>query len=309
MENLYKLFISPEVSVDFLLNSLLLVLFSIALYHVVLLLKESKNVPNIALEYSLERRAYLLSTIIKFSLYVYIFLLFFFLHLVDSLSAIMPGAMCGAGIIGGSIYGNGVMILKFVAIIASMLWLFLHKEDLRRKDFPFFRRKLQLFIALYALIVLNYIVEILFLKSLNFEEGVMCCFALYGSVEPRTFFSLDLGYSALALLALYIAILVTTYLQKRALLALFLLLFIPLSYYALTYFFSSYIYGDMEHKCPFCILHQKFYFIGYFIYGSFILALYSALKGLIFNLTPEIKRDIVIYFTLFMFFVSYKFVL
>jgi len=113
MDSLYRLFISPQITLSIFLNTLLLLLLTVALYHTLILLKNYKRDASSTLQYALEKKSYLIATIIKFSLFVYIFLLLYFMHTIDALSELIPGAMCGAGVISQNSYGGVLLLLKF----------------------------------------------------------------------------------------------------------------------------------------------------------------------------------------------------
>ena len=305
---MYRLHISPEISLSFFINILLLVLLTVALYHTLILLKKYQKDASSALQYSLEKKSYLITTIIQFSLFAYIFLLLFFTHTLDTLAELIPGAMCGAGVVGGNEYGLLLLLLKFMIIIFSLLWISLHEQDMQQKNFPYFKKKFYLFILLYALIFATFIIEILFYSELNFESPVLCCSSLYGQTANTTLFGLSIPLIVSLFYLTYFFIMFSLYFKKRGALIFSALIFIPLSYYSITYFFSPYIYELPTHTCPFCLLHQENYFIGYFIYFSLIFSLYYNLKVALIKLTPKAQKLAYFFTTLFVLLCSYKFI-
>ncbi len=304
---MYSLFISPEITFSLFLHLLLFVLLSIALYHTLILLHSYKREATSALQYSLEKRAYLIATIIQLSLFAYIFLLFFFIHTLEGLASLLPGAMCAAGVVEANIYGLPLILLHFCIIILSLLWISLHQEDLRNKKSPYFKRKFQLFLALYMLIATALITELLFFTQLDFSTPVLCCSTLYRQSSTLPF-SLTPLQVALLFYSIYFLLIFSLYKRKRVPTLLLILLFLPLSYYATTYFFSPYIYELPTHRCPFCLLHKEYYFIGYFLYGTYILALYYTLKSCFVKKDKNTSYKSIFFLTLFVFILSFNFI-
>ncbi len=64
------------------------------------------------------------------------------------------------------------------------------------------------------------------------------------------------------------------------------LLFIGLSFVAITAVFSSYVYGMPYHHCPFCILKPEYCFIGFFIYGTMLPAGFFGISAALTSLIP-----------------------
>jgi hypothetical protein len=45
-------------------------------------------------------------------------------------------------------------------------------------------------------------------------------------------------------------------------------MFAVVAYYAVIYFFGTYIYALPTHKCPFCMFQKEYYYVGYLVWGS-----------------------------------------
>jgi len=63
------------------------------------------------------------------------------------------------------------------------------------------------------------------------------------------------------------------------------LLFGISAYYSIVYFFGTYIYELPTHKCPFCMLQDHYYFVGYLVWGL-------ALFGIFLNIDSTIMQSI-----------------
>jgi len=284
-------------------------LLSVAFFNTLFILKNYHKNAATQLQYTLEKRSYLVLSIIKISLIVKIILLPFFTYTLDELSNIMPGAMCGAGVISANSYGEPLIILKIFLVVLTMLWLTLNNQDLRTKGFKYFKEKMWFFIAIYTLIALEIALEILFFSQLTTLTPVSCCTALYSSIEA--FNPLPFKLSILGLIITfyltYIALIISAYFKKSSYLLIFSLLFIYLSYYSIVYFFSTYIYQLPTHKCPYCLLQRDYYSIGYLIYGSLIIAIFYSFKAILFKFSYKSFKYVIIFFSIFLFFVSLNF--
>ena len=67
-------------------------------------------------QFRLERRAYLTMTILLFVFVVKFFLLIYFVFAIDSLSLLVPGAMCAAGVISANDYGMLLLLAKLLIL-------------------------------------------------------------------------------------------------------------------------------------------------------------------------------------------------
>ena len=303
-----SIFLSYNVTVTLFISILILIALTIAALHTIKILKKYKPNAVSQIQYELEKKSYLITTLIQLSLIVNIFLLVFFIYTLHNLSSLIPGAMCAAGVISANIYGNPLIILKICIILLSLLWLSLNHQDYYAKFHPYFKKKLYFFLLIYFLILLDTTLEINFFANLSTLEPVLCCSNIY----TQTVSSLPFGFNTTLLVILFytvfILILIALYFQKRAFIAVLSLLFLYLSYLSITYFFSTYIYELPTHKCPYCILDSHYYYIGYFIYGSLLIASYYALNAALFNFTKTNYQKAFVAYFIFIILVSAKFI-
>ncbi len=272
-----------EVIISLFISFILFITLSIAFINSIYILKNYKKGDSSQLQYQIEKKSYLVTTIIQISLLIKIALLPFFIFTIDKLSDIIPGAMCGAGVISANSYGEPLIILKIFIIIMTMLWLSVNRHDLNSKDFKYFKKKILFFIALFLLVTVEVVFEYKFFTGLTTVNPVSCCSSLYDTSSNSFVFNISMLKLVSSFYFVYFIIILSSYFQKRYLLALLSLLYIYLAYVNIVYFFSSYIYELPSHKCPYCLLQSEYYFIGYFIYTSIIMATYYPLIGLIFK--------------------------
>jgi len=309
MVNLSDILFSYEVTITLFIGFILFIILSIAFLNSVYILKNYQQGSSSQLQYKLEKKSYLVTSIIYIALIIKIVLLPYFTFTINELSNIIPGAMCGAGVISANSYGEPLIILKIFIIIMTMLWISLNRYDLESKNFKYFKRKIWFFIFIFSLLVIEIVLEYLFFTSLTTVSPVSCCSTLYSTAQDSN--PLPFNISTFELVSsfylAYIFIMLSSYFQKRYLLAPLSLIYIYLSYLSIVYFFSTYVYQLPSHKCPYCLLQSEYYFIGYVIYSSVIIATFYALSSVIFK--KNVFKKNMLWYTLSTLFISLNFVL
>ena len=92
-----------NVVIAFLLVEVIVVIFmGISLFYVLKILKFWNFDSTNSLQYDLEKKNYLINTILFFTIYSKIVLFVFFVLSLNELALIVPGAMCSAGVIGAN---------------------------------------------------------------------------------------------------------------------------------------------------------------------------------------------------------------
>lgn len=295
-----SIFLSPQVTVMLFVQTFLLLMLFFAFFQTLLILKSWNFGENSAKQYRLEKKSYLVTTLLRFSLGVNLFLFPFFAYTINELALLIPGAMCGAGVVGSNAFGNPLIFIKFILILLSMLWMVLNREDSLSKNYKYFRQKFLFFIFIFLLLLSDFILSLAFFTHLNTQEPVLCCSNIYKNVNdlPPHFVNNPLELLT-AFFTLYFLLAAALFGNKRLLTLLLISPFLYISYYAITYFFSSYIYQLPTHKCPYCLLQSEYYYIGYFIYTFFILGSFYALSSALFNFDKTHAYKALLCFTLF----------
>ena len=273
------MFLTPQILINLLLDTLILIFLSIAFVialRVVLYFNLEEDTP---LQYSLQKEQYLASVIISFALFFKILLFFYFIYTLDMLSNIIPGAMCAAGVVTANEYGVFLLLVKLVNIYLFSFWLLLNFYDGSTKDYRYTKTKFTFFIFIFIFVVIEYILEILYFRGLDVNKIVSCCGVLFSPLKSSSLFAFflkippHLGVAALYLL--YIVIL----LSKKWVLRIAGALFLVTALIAIIQFFSPYIYELPTHHCPFCMLQKEYGYIGYFIYATLFLGTFAAMAG------------------------------
>jgi len=208
-------------------------------------------------------------TILFVLLILKILLLPYFIYTIDKLSDIVPGAMCAAGIIKANSYGNPLLALKIVILFLSGFWITINHLDLQAKTYPYTRYKFWFFLLIFLLMSFEIAGDFLYLSHIETSKPVSCCSVIFGQNTGANALPFGLDTSRLLILfgLLYLLIVSTTLLGMHSIVTLVNLLFLPIAYYAVVYFFGTYIYELPTHKCPFCMLQSDYYFVGYAVWG------------------------------------------
>lgn len=227
---------------------------------------------------ALERRTYLISTIISYMLVFQIGSLFLYVYTADSLHNLFVGAMCAAGTLNVNSYGYPAFLLKILNFILAGLWLIINYTDNQAYDYPLIRKKYAMVLILAPLIVTEAIVQLVYFMQLKGDVITSCCGSLFSS--ERTSVASDIaGMPAGRAMAAFAASIVltfssgTVYWIKGKLGRLFSLAsgtsFI-VSCVSLVSFISLYFYELPTHHCPFCILQREYHYIGYILYATLL---------------------------------------
>jgi len=226
----------------------------------------------------LERRTYLVTSLLALVLPIQILSLFLFIFTADGLHTLFSGAMCAAGTLQANGFGYPTLLLKLVTCTLSGLWLVLHRADIAAPDYPLIRLNHALILLLGPLVLLEWGLEWSYFTGLRADVITSCCGSLFG--QGRANLGATLAGLPLSLMRpLYwtslLALLLSgglLYFKKRGRL-LFVglsLIFTLIAVAALISFLCLYIYELPTHHCPFCLLQREYGFVGYLLYGSLL---------------------------------------
>lgn len=235
-------------------------------------------------QYNMESKSYLLSTLISFVIVIKILLLPFFVYGLDALASIVHGAMCVAGVIEANEYGYPLLAQKIAVLLVGGLWLIIHKMDIKAKTYPYMKIKLWLFIALFALMSVEYLLLIFYYISIDVTKSVSCCSVIYnsyGTNDTNLPFGLEIKSLLMLFYLLYFFIILSIKSSPKIVKLLAYIVFALVSYYAVVYFFGTYIYAQPHHHCPFCMLQRAYYYIGYLIWLALMIGVFFGISGVV----------------------------
>ncbi|WP_263833816.1 hypothetical protein [Sulfurospirillum oryzae] len=267
-----SIFLSNEIIVFLLIELILIVLMAISQFNIITILRHWDFNATTTLQYRLEKKNYLINTILYFAVACKVILFLFFIQSLNALAGIVPGAMCSAGVVGSNHYGNALLLLKLLLIFGFGLWLIINKLDLSFITFPYLKRKYLLFTLLFVGALVEFVLEILYFSNIPLTVPVFCCSVVFQA--PK----LPFGYTQTMLVTFFYMLLsvIVLFNSLKHTMASFTcnLIFLFIAYYAITYFFGLYIYEMPNHKCPYCMLQKEYYYIGYLIWGSLFLGIF-----------------------------------
>jgi hypothetical protein len=262
--------LNPEVLALLLINTLFTIFALIAFVLSVRIILYYKAGESTSLQYKLQKEGYLASTIIKFIFMLKIPLFLFFVFTLDGLSDLITGAMCAAGVVDATVYGNYLFVLKILNLYLFAFWLMLHHRESKREVPRYTKEKYTSFLFLFILFMIEVALEFLMFDAIELDKMVDCCGTLYSSASAsyistlfhiNTPLLLGLFYSNGALLLLFY------FLKNRYFFALLSVLFFVIALLSLIAFFGTYIYEMPTHHCPFCFLQKEYYYVGYLLYA------------------------------------------
>jgi len=301
-----EILLSNEVIVYLLSESILYILLFLAFLSTVALLRRWNFDAFTSEQFRLENRSYLVMTIIFFVMMLKMLLLPYFIYTIDTLSDLVPGAMCGAGVIKANRYGNPLLTVKIVVLFLSGLWLSLNAIDLKAKHYPYVKLKSWVFIAVFLLLSIEFTLDMLYFTHIETTNPVSCCSVIFGQSGGANGLPLGLDIPKLLILFyLLFALTVLTIMTDFTVVSLFSgLLFLIVAYYAVVYFFGTYIYELPTHQCPFCMLQDHYYYVGYLLWGSLLLGVFYTLDNAVMQLffkrpSEKLKRVALLFLSLF----------
>ena len=226
----------------------------------------------------LERRTYLVSTVMSYVLGFQILSLFLFIYTADTLSPLFVGAMCAAGSLNVNAYGYPTLILKIVNCLFAGLWLIINATDNKAHDYPLIRLKYCLLLLIAPILIIETMTQGAYLLSLKPNIITSCCAVLFGTDSGTVMADLLALPRSLAQTAFFasapltMALGLSVYLRAKGavLFAVASLLHFVISIVALISFISIYIYELPTHHCPFCILHREYGYVGYPMYAAML---------------------------------------
>jgi hypothetical protein len=231
------------------------------------------------LQLGLERRTYLVSTLLGFALAFQVLSLFLLVYAADAIAPQLTGAMCAAGALKAGGLGYPVLLLKLVNAVLAGLWLTLDRADQQGHDYPLIKVKYRLLLGLAPLVVLEAILLVAYFGGLKPAVITSCCGSLFaeggkgfgGSLADLPPRATGLATGLLLLGAVAAAARLWRTGRGAALTGLLSAAALPLALAAVVAVISPYVYELPTHHCPFCLLQREYHWLGYPLYGTLLL--------------------------------------
>ena len=237
------------------------------------------------LQLVLEKRTYLISTIMSYAFIFQLVSLFLFIYTADSLCTLFVGAMCAAGTLNVNAYGYPAFFLKLGNFILAGLWLILNHADNRAYDYPLIRKKYLLLLFITPFVIAETFFQARYFLSLEAEVITSCCGSLF-SKEGRDSLPLLYALPLVPMKLLFYSAMAGTGMSgllfyKRGKGAYIFSAFSMLTFMASAWFLVHvivlYIYELPTHHCPFCIFKKEYAYVGYLFYMTLFAGVISGL--------------------------------
>jgi hypothetical protein len=222
----------------------------------------------------LERRTYLIATLVAFSFVAEIVSLLLFVYNAEAMHTQFVGAMCATGVLNANAWGWPALFLKIAAFFAGAVWLTLNRLDNKGWDYPLIRLKYGALLGIAPLVAAGAVVQARYFLGLQPDVITSCCGALFSpesagvagevaGLAPRDAALLLAGSGVLVLGSgawLYRHGTGGVAFAGAGAFAFAVALAAVVSLIAL------YVYEHPHHHCPFCILKPGHDHVGYWLY-------------------------------------------
>jgi hypothetical protein len=246
---------------------------------------------------SLERKTYLISTLVHYALAFEILSIFLFIYTAEDIHPLLVGAMCATGSLNANIFGFPTLYVKIFSFFSSASWIAINYLDNRAEYYPLIKTKYRLLIGISLILIIEFVLQIQYFVNINPDVITSCCGVMFGEKGEGIASSLASLPVKPAMTIFYSLLIVTiaggvfSYKNPRRpftlLFSIFAFVFFIVSLTSIISFISLYFYQIPTHHCPFDILQKEYYYIGYPIYvflfaGSFL--------GIITGVVEPFKR-------------------
>jgi hypothetical protein len=266
----------PAIMALYLASILIALMTLYSAYYGVQILRKWDIKSGSDLQLILERRTYLISTILTYVFVFEIISFFLYIYTADQLHTLFVGAMCAAGTLKVNSYGYPALILKMVSFIMAGLWLILNYMDNRGFDYPLIKKKYLLLLIITPFILTEAYLQGRYFMLLRPNIITSCCGSLFSSGSGTLAGDIATLPPIPMEVAFYLSMLANVaagfffYLKNRGgyLFGGLSGVHFIISITAILSFISPYFYELPTHHCPFCILQKEYGFVGYPLYGA-----------------------------------------
>ena len=232
------------------------------------------------LQLRLERKTYLVSTVLAYVLAFELFSLFLFVYTADHMCTLFVGAMCAAGSLNVNAYGYPTLVLKIVNFFLCGMWLILNYTDNKGFDYPLVKKKYTFLLYITGSLLLEAVSQTYYFAAMRPDVITSCCGTLFS--DQAQSIAGDIAslppYGAKVLFYVSLVLVfragIHFYRTGRAArvfanLSTWLFVF---SFISIISFISVYFYQLPTHHCPFCLLQKEYHYVGYPLYLSLLSA-------------------------------------
>ena len=251
----------------------------------------------------LERRTYLISTVLTYVFGFQLISLFLYVYTTDSLCTLFTGAMCAVGTLNVNRFGYPVLFLKVLNFLLAGLWLIVNTADNRGYDYPLIRKKYVFLLAIAPLLIAETVLQASYFLALHPDVITSCCGSLFSGSEEALVSDLSAFPAALmkmlfpACMALTFSIGVFFYWKGKGgyLFSALSAASFLVSLASILSFIAPYVYELPTHHCPFCLLQKEYSYVGYPLYVALLVGAVSGMGvGVLmpFKKTPSLTSAV-----------------
>jgi len=224
------------------------------------------------------------------------------LGITNILPDVVPGAMCGTGVMqamGDS--GGHALLFRLLSLAILFVWQTVCRMNAARPDGPLTQTVARLWLVALAAYYPALYETFAAVQHINIEQPVSCCAIVYDQFRslqearsaaglPDSFWLVGFLVGAGALM--FTAILTFIALRplkgpKHLLLVVISAFWIPVAAVTLVYHFAAYHYGVLQHHCPWCLFLLEYRLVGYPLFGALIVIAYETIVVL---WLPQLSR-------------------
>jgi len=281
------MFLSPAILALILVSAVISLMLILASGFAIQVLQKWNINSGSELQLNLERRTYLISTLLIWAFASELISLMLFIYNAESMSGQFVGAMCATGVLNVNEWGWPTLFLKIAIFFSGTIWLALNYLDNKGFDYPLVRVKYLLLLLIVPMVITEFYMQTRYFMEMNPDVITSCCGSLFSvdakgvasevsSLTPRQAIIAMYGSGLLLMLS------GTWYLLRNKgglLFSLFGLTAFITAIMSIISYISLYIYEHPHHHCPFCILKSGHDYAGYTIYIPLFLATSLALAA------------------------------
>jgi len=273
-------------------HSALLLVFSLGVFNAWQIVKGWDYNSTEEKQFLLEKKTYLVSTVMSFALFAQILMLFLFEIAADELANVLPGAMCAVGTLSSNSYGFPLLHLKIFSFFVYFIWLMFNYLDNQIDTYPLVRKKYVGLMMIYPLVIVETLLLFLFASNLDPSFITSCCGSIFNDNTEGlggTLVGTSVGFILPLFFSIIILLLLNRYFLKQhspatKLLANFLEFPLWVAFFlsaitATITFVSVYVYEMLSHKCPFCFMGSEYHYYGVVLYLCLFLATATGMTG------------------------------
>ena len=222
----------------------------------------------------LERKTYLISTLLTYLLGFELLSLFLYVFTADQLHAFFVGAMCAAGTLYVNAYGYPTLLLKIANFLLAGLWLILNYTDNRGYDYPMIRKKYLLLLIMVPFLLAETFCQANYFLRLKPNIITSCCGSLFSAggngLTSEVFAFPTIPMKAAFYLSVFLTVTSGVFFFRKGrggyLFSSLSAVTFLVSLLSVLSFVSLYFYELPTHHCPFCLLQREYGYIGYPLY-------------------------------------------